>query len=140
MANTDKYIANLKAGNPDLFIIKKLDPDSGDPTDYIDYDSEPESALALSKIFDLVGKHTSIITTNTSFEQKNAAYLVKGDCTITMPLGFDGLEISIRIFSGTTITINPYSGDKIEESASAVVLTAGDTRRYIFINNSWYGF
>lgn len=140
MANTDKYIENLKLDNEDLFIIKKLDPDSEDPTDYIDYDTEPESALALSKIFDLVGTHTSVITTNTNLVQKNASYLVKGNCTITMPQGFDGLSLNIRIFSGTTINLNPYSGNQIEESASSIVLTAGDKRKYVFITNSWYEF
>lgn len=140
MANTDKYIEVLKNGNEDLFIIKKLDPDSDDPTDYIDYDTEPESRQALSNITDLVTKHSEVVTGNKSLDQKNSFILVKGNCTITMPFGYDGLEIFIRVFSGTTININPFSGQQIEESGSTVVLTAGDKKRYIFITNSWYEF
>jgi hypothetical protein len=124
MANTTKYTDKLKEANPDAFMIG-------------DTNTEATTQQGVSTLFDYVTKKTSIINSSGTLEDKNAFYIVSTNCALTLPVGYEGITIGVKVTSvPTTVTIVPTSPNSIEGGNPS--LTASDIREYCFASGVWY--
>lgn len=117
-------MAILKESDPDFFKIG-------------DTDTEATTAQGVSKLFDYVTKKTSLINSSTSLTGANGFYIVSSNCTITFPVGYDGLTIGLKLTATpTSVPLLPTSPNVFEGGNPTLVTS--DIREYCFVSGTWY--